>query len=133
MYDKVNFTIDKGLIFMLAGLAGVTKKEVWCQLSDTAQECVDRIKKNYKKKGQTESWKWFTYPNTDIKMKVKIRYHKGHTIGWGDRKGEYEPEHYNAKIKLDRNGYEEFTSDQVQDFLIEEVLLGSEAARVINE
>lgn len=133
MDDKVNFAIDKGLIFMLAGLAKVSHKEVWCQLSEITQECIDRIKKNYKKKGQTESWKWFTYPNADIKMKVKVYQRGGRTIQLGDRKGEHEMIYYNANIKLDRNGYEQFTSEQVQEFLLEEILLGSEAAKVINE
>ena len=126
MHDNINYEIDKGLIFMLAGLAGVSKKEVWCQLADCAQECVERIKK---KKSQRESWKWFTFPGTDIKMKVKIYFRKGHT-GYDNQ---YYPDVYNANIKLDRNGYEKFTSDQVQEFLIEEILLGSEAAQELNE
>lgn len=130
MHDKVNFTIDKGLIFMLAGLAKVSQKEVWCQLADATQECVERIKK---KKGQHESWKWFTYPNTDIKMKVKIRHRRAHTPNWGVNKGFRVAEHYNANIKLDRNGMDEFTSEQAQEFLIEEILLGSDAAKVLNE
>ena len=68
MDDKVDYSIDKGLIFMLAGLAQMSKKEVWAELADATRVCTERIKK----KKTHESWRWFEFPNTTIKMKVKV-------------------------------------------------------------
>ena len=123
MDDKVNYSIDKGLIFMLAGLAKISQKEVWVSLSEMTQECIGRIKK---KKSQTESWKWFEFPNTDINMKVKVYHSAGRTMTYGSKKGSYVPAQYDANIKLDRNGQDNFTSEQVSEYLIEEILLGED-------
>lgn len=122
MNEKVNYSIDKGLIFMLAGLAGCKQKEVWAHLADATRVYTDRIEK----KGTRESWRWFTFPETDIKMKVKVGKRGGTHRNYSTGKEVVKPTYYVANIKLDRNGMEEFTSDQVEAFLIEEVLLGDD-------
>lgn len=118
--DKVNYSITKGLIFMLSGLSGDTKKEVWAKLAEATQVCVERIKK----KNMRESWRWFVYGDTEIKMKVKVHRNGGSVYNYRTKQQETVPVYYNAHIQLDKTGSETFTSQQVADFLIEEVLLG---------
>lgn len=121
--DKVNYKITKGLVFMLMGMTGHSKKQVWTGLAEITQVCVNRIKK---KSSQRESWRHFQYPNTDITMKVKVRERGGQTRRWTGNGWEYVevPVNYSAEIFLNKTDNESFTSQEVADFLIEEVLLG---------
>lgn len=107
--DAVNYNITKGLIGMLIYLSSDPEKVVWSKLAEATQVCVERMKS----KKMRESWRWFEYEKTGIKMKVKVRKH-----------GSLEVPLYSANIKLDTDSQDVFTSKQVYDFLIEEVLLG---------
>lgn len=108
--ENINYKITKNLIKMLQGLSGHSQKEVWAKLAEATQVCVERIKA----KDMYESWRWFTYENTSARMKVKVRAYRLSTSKI----------QYSANITLDTHEQESFTSSQVRDYLIEEVLLG---------
>lgn len=110
--ENINYRITKNLIKMLQGLSGHSEKEVWAKLAEATQVCIERIKK----KNMSESWRWFQYENTSARMKVKVRAYK---LSRDSSKIEY-----SANITLDTHEQESFTSSQVRDYLIEEVLLG---------
>ena len=122
--DEINYSITKGLIFMLSGLSGDKTKEVWSKLAEATQVCVERIKK----KNMSESWRWFEYEDTGIKMKVKVHKNGGLVYDYATRKQIEKPIYYNAYIQLSDNGVDQFTSQQVADFLIEEILLDGACA-----
>lgn len=107
--EEITFQITKNLVSMLSGVSGDRQKEVWSKLAEAAQVCVDRMND----KNISESWRWFNYPKTTIRMKVKLR-----------RRSYNGKITYHAFIKLDTNELEGFSSAEVRDFLIEEVLLG---------
>lgn len=113
--NKINYNVTKGLIDILAGSAKVDKKEVWCQIQDAAVKYVERASKN----SSGESWGWFLYPETELKMKIKIRTQSR----WGKPDSQ---KIFNADISLDLRYYEQFTSEQVDEFLVENILLGND-------
>lgn len=108
--DDVNYNITKNLIKMLQGLTSNSQKEVWAKLAEATQVCVERIKA----KDMRESWRWFTYENTSARMKVTVKRYRTSA----------DKTKYYASIKLDTHEEESFTSSQVRNYLIEEVLLG---------
>lgn len=113
-----DYTVSYGLIEMLNALTGKEKQEIWSILADNTQICFDRLKK---KKHQTESWKWFDFPDTEIRMKVKVEVYKSWDNGEYNIKGKAR-----ANITFDPDCVEEFTSRDVEEFLVEKVLLGVE-------
>lgn len=116
MSNKISYSVTKGLIDILAGSAKVEKQEVWCQLQDAAVKYVERASKNR----SGESWGWFLYPDTELKMKIKIRTYRN----YGKPDSENITKSYRAEIMLDLRYSEEFTSEQVEEFLVENILLG---------
>ena len=109
--DKVRYKITSGLIKMLQGLSGHEEKEIWSNIAEAAQVCVNKIKK----KDMYKSWRWFTYDFTPAKIKVVV-----------DRYGSGDNVSYHATFTLSNKVYETFTSEQVAEYLIEEVLMGEE-------
>lgn len=101
---KCNYRVSYGLIEMIMVITELPEGEVWLQLAQEANVCFERIKK----KNMRESWRWFTFPNTEIRMKLKVN-------------AGYTP--YTCSIKMDADSVETFTSDQVESY-IEQVLLG---------
>ena len=106
--SKVDYSVGKGLIEMLCALTDLGKHEVWWQLSEYAEICVERIAK----KGIGESWCWKTFPNTEIRVKVKVYNNGSEDAHW-------------CEIKMDANDSDEFTSDEVENF-IDDILLGED-------
>ena len=110
MRKKCNYTISLGLIDTITALTKMQKEEIWSTLADLTQVCFDRMDK----KNIQESWRWVTFPNTEIRIKIKV----------GGPWGMYGTEPtYNCTIKVDANQEETFTSAQVEEFLVEKILL----------
>lgn len=112
--SKCNYTVSLGLIDMLSALTKTQKQEVWAQLSEETQVCINRLMN----KNMRESWRWVKYPNTEIRLKIKVG-----AYGRRDNEGDKQVV-YGANITMDSNQSERFTSEQVEDFLIGEILLG---------
>lgn len=107
--DRVTYHITSGLVKMLQGLSGDEEKEVWANIAEATQVCVNKIKT----KNMYKSWRWFQYKDTVAKMKVIV-----------DRHGSEENRYYSAEVTLSNKDYQTFTSEQVAEYLIEEVLMG---------
>lgn len=103
---KINYNVRNGLIDLLTDLTSHSKPEMWANLADIANICVERIVK----KKMHNSWTTKLYPGTRIKVKVKVE--------------KYGNGGYYAEISVANNGgYESFTSEEVEEYL-EELLLG---------
>ena len=113
---KCNYTVSLGLIGVITSLTNVEKGEVWSHLADAAQVCFDRIAKN----NMYKSWRWWTFPGTQLRLKIVVNrpYNYGNTA-------QIKTSH-RCEIKLDSNQTEDFTSEQVDEFLVEKILLGDE-------
>lgn len=111
------YDISCGLVELLQAMTKLEKQEIWSILADQTQICFDRIEK----RGSEDSWRWFNFPNTEIRMKVKVYRPRDWT---GD--GYVSRGTATASVKLDANRAEQFTSRQVEEFLVEKVLLGED-------
>lgn len=112
MRKKCNYTISLGLIDTIIALTKMEKGEIWSTLEGLAQVCFDRLDE---KENKTESWRWVVFPRTEIRIKIKVcePYRGSDKI-------------YRCSIKVDTNRKEYFTSDQIDEFLAEKILLGGE-------
>ena len=103
---KINYNVKSGLIDLLTDLTSHSKPEMWANLADLTNICIERITK----KNMRNSWTTKIYPGTRIKVKVKVDTWSGSI--------------YNAEISVaNTGGYEKFTHKQVEEY-IEGVLLG---------
>lgn len=115
---ECSYDISFGLVEMLTAITKFKKQEVWSILADETQVCFDRMDK----KGMDESWRWITFPTTEVRMKIKVnRSDQSHIDGRWIAKTTYR-----CNIKFDPNATETFTSKEVEEFLIENILLGVE-------
>jgi len=112
---KCNYSVSLGLIGVITSLTNMKKQEVWSHLADATQVCFDRIAK---KPNMYKSWRWWTFPGTPLRLKIIVN------KGYSNSKGRQDP--HRCEIKLDSNQIERFTSEQVEEFLVEKVLLGVE-------
>lgn len=110
----INYSVPYGLIYMLAGLSNKKQKEVWCELSDIANICAKRL---VKKTGQFHSWTAKKFPDTEIELRFDMKKYNNHKVPGVI---------FQCQIKLGRTKYEEFTQQQVNDYITENILLGSE-------
>jgi hypothetical protein len=114
--EPCNYRISSGFIDMIMGLTGLKKQDIWSHLADETQVCLDRIAK----KKLSSSWRWTTFPDTDIRIKVTV--HPAHSYkDW--RTGEVKHFPHRCEIKFDPDQTEEFTSEQVEEYL-DGMLLG---------
>jgi hypothetical protein len=99
------------------------KREIWSTMQDLTQICFDRMDK----KGIRKSWRWVTFPNTVIRIKITVEGPYTHSSAH-DSSGRWSrttvPSYYESSIKVDANQEEKFTSAQVEEFLVEKILLG---------
>jgi hypothetical protein len=110
---KCNYKVSLGLIGVISSLVNMEEREIWSTLADETQVCFDRMDK----KGIRQSWRWVSFPGTTLRLKITVN-----AIYSYPENAETKPRR--CEIKLDSNQYENFTSDQVEDFLVEKVLLG---------
>ena len=116
---RCNYNISLGLVEMLTAITNLEKQEIWSYLADATQVCFDRMaKKNIHK-----SWRWITFPNTEIRIEIKVHI-GGHFFRYSGNSEEKVKHPHSAEIKFDANQIESFTSQQVEEFLVEKVLLG---------
>ncbi len=119
---KINYSIKSGLIELLMGSTSSKKEEIWANLADIAQVCADRLSA----KNQKESWTQKTYPGTQVKVRIDMSKQQEYAC---DKDGLWGPTgaiRFKAKVKMANVGkWEEFTSQQVEDY-IDEVILGGE-------
>ena len=115
---KCNFEVSLGLIGVITSLTKIEQREVWSHLADAAQVCFDRMTS----KNMNKSWRWWTFPGTELRLKIVVN----RSYYW--KKDKEKQRAYNCEIKLDSNQTERFTSQQVDDFLVEKILLGNEDA-----
>lgn len=113
---KCNFEVSLGLIGVITSLTKIEEREVWSHLADAAQVCFDRMAS----KNMDKSWRWWQFPGTELRLKIVVN------RPWHWEKDKNRP-HW-CEIKLDSNQTESFTSQQVDDFLVEKILLGDEDA-----
>lgn len=108
MRVKCNYKVSLGLIGVITSLTNIERQEVWSHLADATQVCFDRMAK---KPNMYKSWRWWEFPGTTLRLKIVVnKYSKGLA----------------CEIKLDSNQTENFTSQQVEEFLVEKILLGNE-------
>ena len=110
-----NYRVSLGLIGVISSLVNLEKQEIWSILADETQVCFDRMDK----KGIQKSWRWATFPGTTLRLKITVQ------APWRySKQADSQPRR--CEIKLDTNQYENFTSAQVEEFLVEKILLGVE-------
>ena len=115
------YSVDLGLIEMLSAISKLDKQEVWSVLADKTQVCFDRLEK---KPGQRESWTRVEFPNTAIRMKIRVnRVSRIYDVKTHNYVTLTNPQ-VKANITFEPNAVEKFTSRQVEEFLVEKVLLG---------
>ena len=110
---KCNFEVSLGLIGVITSLTKIEQREVWSHLADAAQVCFDRMDKKHLNK----SWRWWTFPGTSLRLKITV------IRPWYSKSTSGKEAPYRCEIKLDSNQTEVFTSQQVEDFLVEKILL----------
>ena len=115
---RCNYKVSLGLIDMLSALTNKSKQEVWAHLSDETAVCLDRMRK----KDKNHAYRWTIYPGTQTRLKIKVN--KQHTYNHTLHAWEYTNLH-DCTIEMDAKQTEDFTSDQVEDFLVG-ILLGEE-------
>lgn len=104
----INYSVPEGLIFLLCGITGKKNKDVWCDLSDIANICAQRL---LKKQNKPHSWTIKKFPETDIELRIDM-FRNAKT--------------FNCEIKFGQIKYQKFTQQQVNEYLTESVLLGEE-------
>ena len=110
---KCNYRVSLGLIGVISSLVDMEEREIWSTLADETQTCFDRMDK----RGIRKSWRWIAFPGTTLRLKITVQ--EGY-------RGANKPPIRGCEIRLDTKQYEEFTSDQVEEFLVEKILLGVE-------
>ena len=108
---KVTYAINESLLHILTEMCSSSKQQVWANLQDLTHKCFKRLETSEK----SRTWTVVQYPNTDIKLRIKVEQHKWDSTAISG----------NVSIRL-HNKRVEFTSKQVEDFLVENVLLGFE-------
>jgi len=112
---KCKYTVALGLIEALMAITKLEKQEVWARLADEVRVCTDR----QVSKGTSYSYRWVVFPGTSIRVKIETE--KVNTRG--QVRGEGQPNYFKANIEFKTREHESFTSEQVDDFLIGEILL----------
>ena len=99
---SISYTIPKGLVFMLAKVAKVPEKQVWCMLSEMANVCAHRL--SNRKSGNCKSWTTQKFPGTETSLRIDMDkwtpYRYGST---GHSELETVKPTYSARIKI--SGY----------------------------
>lgn len=106
---KCKFRVSLGLIEVITSLTKIEQREVWSHLADAAQVCFDRMAKKH----MSTSWRWWVFPGTSLRLKIVVD-------SWYVNN---EGKTHSCQIKFDPNQTETFTSDQVEEFLVEKILL----------
>lgn len=94
---------------MLSGVTGKPAKEVWCELSEVATVCANRL---VKKEDQRHSWTSRVFPRTDIELRIDMK------------KFRHPKLHFKCEIKFGKTRMEMFTQEQVNEYITENILLG---------
>lgn len=111
------YNVGLGLVELLQSVTKLERQEIWSMLVDQTQICFDRIEK----RNSEDSWRWLEFPGTSVRMKVKVYRPKTWNGNGYDCQGKA-----TATITVDADRTETFTSQQVEEFLVEKVLLGAE-------
>jgi len=121
----INYTMPKGLAYMLASASGKQMKEVWCILSEMANICAHRLSSEEDRRGG-KSWTQKTFPGTEVKLRIDMDKWASYNYSTGE-KGKAT---YSARIKISGYAYENFTQQQVNDYITESILLGEDNEEV---
>ena len=111
---NIGYSVPSGLIEMLMGVTGKDRKEIWCQLSEIANVCANRL---VKKEHQRHSWTHKKFPGTDIQLRVDMRKY----TNYKDKKLTF-----NCQVKFGGMKFEKFTQEQVNEYITENILLGND-------
>lgn len=111
---NISYLISKGLLDLLIKSSNKSKSEVWCAISEMANKCAFRLKN---RPGQVDSWSVSKFPGTEVKLKLKVRRAIGR--GRGSKL-------LNCKIVVDEKDMEEFTQEDVNNAIAENILLSDE-------
>ena len=106
----INYSVPRGLIYMLAGITGKETKEVWCELSEVANVCAKRL---LKKERQRHSWTKSTFTGTDIELRINMKKFRHPKLS------------FKCEIKFGKTKMESFTQEQVNEYITENILLGA--------
>ena len=108
----ISYSVPVGLIQMLSGVTKKPQKEIWCELSDIANICANRL---VKKKTQHHSWTSKQFPGTDIELRIDMK----KQLNYKTKKDTFV-----CEIKFGRTKYEKFTQAEVNEYVTESILLG---------
>lgn len=109
----ITYSVPNGLIYMLCGVTGKKQKDIWCQLSEIANVCANRM---VKKTNQQHSWTAKKFPDTEIELRIDMR----RVRNWRTKK-----ETFSCQVKFGKTKYETFTQNQVNEYITESLLLGA--------
>lgn len=121
----INYTMPKGLAHMLASASGKQMKEVWCILSEMANICAHRLSSEEDRK-RGKSWAQKTFPGTEVKLRIDMDKWSPYNYSTG----EMGKATYSARIKISGYANENFTQQQVNDYITESILLGEDDEEV---
>lgn len=110
----ISYSVPNGLILMLVGVTNKPNKEIWCQLSEIANICANRLVKD---SSQRHSWTNKKFPDTEIELRIDMR----KSTNYSDKK-----QYFNCEIKFGKTKFEVFTQQQVNEYITESILLGAE-------
>lgn len=111
---NVSYSVPNGLIFMLSGVTKKPVKEIWCQLSEIANVCASRL---VKKEHQHHSWTNKKFPNTEIELRIDMRKSSHYAT---------KKQSFRCEVKFGKTKFETFTQEQVNEYITESILLGTE-------
>lgn len=120
---NINYTIPKGLIFMLARVSNSTEKQVWCTLSEMANICAYRLSK--RKGTYKKSWTTQVFPGTETSLRIDMDKYTPYYYNMTNGDREEKAPTYSARIKISGYTDETFTQKQVNE-IMDDILLGNE-------
>lgn len=113
---KTSYTMQRGMVDYFMNLLNLPRGEVWSVIKEACHECVDKLANNSKSK----SWRYAEIPGSDIKLRVDVyrcRYWNHTTQSYGD-------ESYLCEVKFSNiSPNEDFTDEQIEDYIVEKILL----------
>lgn len=123
MSREITYNMQRGMIDYFMNLLNKPRKEIWLVIKDACFKCVDKLDNNSKSK----SWCYAQIPDSEIKLRIDVNrsrwYYNRHT------KQHEEKESYFCDIKFSNiSDHERFTESQVEEYIIEEILLGNNNA-----